>query len=241
MKVLELFSGTGSVGNVCKELGYEVVSLDLKDADINCNILNWDYTIYPKGYFDIIWASPPCDTFSCLRRTWIGRKLKAHNGLVCTSELIQKDIDEIGVPILRKTEEIIDYFNPTLYFIENPKSGRMKDYITKPFYDVDYCKYSDWGYKKPTRIWTNKQGFEPKTCKGDCDSIENGKHKVNFGGSKMVKDGDKIIKVKSKEQREKYKDFKNIQPYLAGGGSTRDERYRIPKQLILDLLKERKT
>jgi len=26
MKVLELFSGTGSVGKVCKELGYSVVS-----------------------------------------------------------------------------------------------------------------------------------------------------------------------------------------------------------------------
>ena len=24
----------------------------------------------------------------------------------------------------------------------------MKEYIDKPFYDVDYCKYSDWGYKK---------------------------------------------------------------------------------------------
>ena len=30
MKLLELFSGTGSVGKVAKELGYDVVSLDLK-------------------------------------------------------------------------------------------------------------------------------------------------------------------------------------------------------------------
>ena len=43
MKLLELFSGTHSVGNIAKQLGYEVISLDLKKADININILTWDY------------------------------------------------------------------------------------------------------------------------------------------------------------------------------------------------------
>jgi hypothetical protein len=238
MRVLELFSGTGSVGKVCKELGYDVISLDLKDADININILDWDYKQYPIGEFDIIWASPPCDTFSQLRLTWIGRKLKAHNGEICSKELLQKDIDEIGLPILRKTEEIIDYFKPKLWFIENPQSGRMKEYIDRPFYDVDYCKYSDWGYKKKTRIWTNKQHFIPLLCKNDCVNLipNTNIHKVNFGGSKMVKDGDRIIKVKTKEQRIKYKDFDNIQPYLKDGGNNRNERYRIPHKLILSLL-----
>ena len=51
MKLLELFSGTGSVGRVAKDKGFDVVSLDLKNADINCNILGWDYKIYPVRYF----------------------------------------------------------------------------------------------------------------------------------------------------------------------------------------------
>jgi len=237
MKVLELFSGTHSVGKICEELGYEVVSLDLKGADINVNILDWDYTQFEEGHFDIIWASPPCDTFSALRRTWIGRKLKCHNGEVCSPELLQKDIDEIGLPILRKTEEIIDYLKPKYYFIENPQTGKMKEYITRPFYDVDYCKYTDWGYKKRTRIWTNLVGFEPKLCKNDCSNLMEGTktHKVNFGGAKMVKDGEKIVKIKSVKTREKYKDFVNIQPYLKGGGNNRNERYRIPPLLIKEL------
>ena len=54
MKVLELFSGTGSVGKIAKELGWEVVSLDLKNADIETNILDWDYKIYQPEEFDII-------------------------------------------------------------------------------------------------------------------------------------------------------------------------------------------
>ena len=235
MRVLELFSGTGSVGKVCKELGWEVVSLDLKGADININILDWDYK--NVGSFDIIWASPPCDTFSQLRKTWIGRKLKCHNGEVCSLELLQKDIDTIGLPILRRTEEIIDYLKPKYYFIENPQTGRMKDYIDRPYYDVDYCKYTDWGYKKRTRIWTNLENFKPQLCKNDCGNIMEGnnKHKVNFGGSKIIQDGDKIIKVNTKALREKYKDFKNIQPYLEEGGNNKNERYRIPPNLIKEL------
>ena len=238
MRVLELFSGTHSVGKVCKEKGWEVISLDLKDADINQNILDWNYTIYPVGHFDMIWASPPCDTFSHLRGSWLGRKLKCHNGAVCTHELLQKDIDEIGLPILRKAEEIIEYFKPKYYFIENPQTGKMKNYMNHHnHYDVDYCMYSNFGYQKRTRIWTNLQNYEPKLCNGNCGNIiENTKiHINNFGGSKMVNDNGKIIKVKSQENRKKYKDFKNIQPYLNGGGTNRDMRYRIPFKLIRSL------
>ena len=39
MKLLELFSGTGSVGRVAREFGFSVISLDLKNANINyCKI-----------------------------------------------------------------------------------------------------------------------------------------------------------------------------------------------------------
>ena len=59
MKVLELFAGTGSVGNVAKEMGFDVVSLDRDmEADIKTDIMEWDYTFYPNKYFDVIWASP---------------------------------------------------------------------------------------------------------------------------------------------------------------------------------------
>jgi len=49
MKLLELFSGTGSVGRIARRLGWDVVSLDLKNADISTDILNWDFKTYePK-------------------------------------------------------------------------------------------------------------------------------------------------------------------------------------------------
>jgi hypothetical protein len=186
MRVLELFSGTGSVGKMCKELGWEVISLDLKGADINTNILQWDYTQFPEGHFDIVWASPPCDTFSNIRRSWVGRKMKCHGGEVCTLAMLENDMNTIGVPILERTEEIIDYFQPKKYFIENPQTGRMKDFMMHhKHYDVDYCRYSDWGYRKRTRIWTNVEGFIPKICDGQCGSVTNGKHVASVASQRL--------------------------------------------------------
>ena len=74
-KLLELFSGTKSVGNVAKTLGFDVVSLDLKDADINVDVLVFNYTSYPVGYFDVIWASPPCTEYSRAKTTGIRKKI----------------------------------------------------------------------------------------------------------------------------------------------------------------------
>ena len=93
---------------------------------------------------------------------------------------------EEGVVILNKTKEIINYFNPSYWFMENPQSGKMKEFNNElPFYDIDYCKYG-FDYKKRTRIWTNVKNFNAKLCNKDCDAIIDGRHKKDvskdFGG-----------------------------------------------------------
>ena len=181
VRVLELFSGTGSVGKVCEEFNYEVVSLDLENATINTNILDWDYKKdFNEGDFDIIWASPPCHKFSKLRSCWIGKTLKQFGDTIVTKEMLENDMIENGLPIVYKTLEIIEYFKPKTFFIENPKTGRMKEFLTQlNYYDVDYCQYSTWGYKKSTRIWTNLEGFTPKICNENCINKIGNRHKID--------------------------------------------------------------
>ena len=210
MRLLDLFSGTHSVGKVARALGYEVVSLDLSDATICCDVCVWQYDVFPRGHFNVIWASPPCDCFSSLKRCNIGR-------FGITADTIANDISNTGLPILRKAQEIIEYFQPEQWFIENPKTGYMKDYIDKaiPFYDVDYCKYTDWGYRKRTRIWHKAPvpNFTPRLCNKDCGYVENGRHLIDVTGSKKGRN--------NKGQ---------------GGGNNRAPRYRIPPVLIEQLL-----
>ena len=236
MRVLELFSGTGSVGKVAKKLGWEVLSLDLElEADININILDWDYKVFSPDTFDIVWASPPCISYSRLQCSWIGR---VRNGKIFTKDDINNMMDESDKLVL-KSLEIIKYFNPEFWFLENPQTGRLKDRdIMKdiPFYDVDYCMYSNWGYQKRTRIWTNKTLLNNLICdkSGSCGNMIDGKHKARLGTGKTVMDNGKIIRVNTAELRKKYKNFENINDTENNGMNLLD-RYRIPENLIFSL------
>ena len=141
MRLLELFSGTGSVGRAFKARGWEVTSLDLNAKarpTICCNILQWQYRDYAPGHFDMVWASPVCTEFSMALRNR-PRDLPAGDALVL------------------KALEIIDYLKPRWWALENPATGLLKtrEYMAGlPFHDVTYCKFG-YLYRKPTRIWGN--------------------------------------------------------------------------------------
>ncbi len=54
---LEFLSGTGSVGNVALDMGYDVVSVD-RDmiATHRCDIMEWNYRQYAPKYVDVLWV-----------------------------------------------------------------------------------------------------------------------------------------------------------------------------------------
>jgi site-specific DNA-cytosine methylase len=178
---LDLFSGTHSWGKATHKRGIHTTSLDrdigatdvLGKAHTSANhiqedILSWDYRVYPRGHFTLITASPVCTWWSVLRYSNIGRKI-GDSDVRLTRDMIEDDIMQLGVPMIDRLFEILEYFQPEYFVIENPQSGRLKEYIGEliPYRDVDYCKYG-YEYRKRTRIWTNIPNFEPRVCAGAC-------------------------------------------------------------------------
>jgi len=242
MKVLELFSGSGSVAKVCDLLGYDVVSLDIEfEATHKVDILEFDYKQYKPNEFQYIFASPPCTYYSSLAKVWIGKEKK--DGLY-TIENYNKNLEDSD-KLVERTLEIINYFKPKLWFMENPQTGTLKTReVVKdlPFYDVDYCMYSDWGYRKRTRIWTNKKDFNAKKCdgKGTCGNmitIKTDGAKRHDTGKPIKTEEKKLHKnilCKSETLRELRKHKQDFSKTI-GSGSNRLDRYRIPEKLIFDL------
>ena len=154
--LLECFCGTKSVSKVFKD--WEVILVDIQqkyNPTVCCDILQWEGY---KELKNVTYAhfSPPCSMWSRCRSTQPHDKAKSE-------------------AFVKKTLEIIEYLQPPFVTIENPASSGMckLDYLG-PYKDVCYCMYSDWGYRKATRIW--HRGMEGWIPRAMCDKNARCKH-----------------------------------------------------------------
>ncbi len=133
MRLLELFSGTGSVGMPWREKGHEVIAVDIDNRynpEICEDILQLSYVKLPIP--DVIWASVPCEQYSRARTT--GRRPRNF---------------ELADALAGRAWEIIQHFlkmNPNmLWYLENPDSSLLwgRDVATEfaPYARLDYCQY----------------------------------------------------------------------------------------------------
>ena len=178
-KALDLFSGQGSWRDAFTQMGYEVTTMDWdpkNKADIQRDILTWKYWLdISPGQFEVVSASVPCEEYSQAKT--IGRRnIKRSNRITA------------------RVLEIIRYLKPQKWFLENPRFGLLKSQRCMrgiKYVDVDYCQFSDYGYKKPTRIWGPPQICElqhvlcdPPTCPHCYKQDGRWRHRQWLGGTK---------------------------------------------------------
>ena len=104
--------------------------------------MTWEYTDLGLDDLDVIWCSPPCTLYSIARS-----KAKTPRDLEGADAIVQRCLD------------IIAYWRPRYWFIENPQTGLLKTRSVVQeldYKDVDYCMYQDlFLYCKRTRFWIN--------------------------------------------------------------------------------------
>jgi len=153
--------------------GFETVTLDLhQEADIQKDILELQAKNLP-GPFDVIWASPPCTTFSVCT---ISRHFV--DGYPVSVEAFQ------GLQLVLKTIQLIHELKPRYFFIENPR-GMLRSF---PFMrrfirrTATYCQYGDTR-QKPTDIWTNNPHWHPRPICGPGDACHEASPRGSSGGT----------------------------------------------------------
>ena len=155
MKVLELFAGSCSFSKVAKQRGHEVFTSDwteFEGIDYATDIMQFDINQLPFKP-DVIWASPPCTTFSI-----------ASCGTHWTPDRQPKTkACEEGIEYVKKTMSLIRELNPKYFMVENPRGILRKlDLIDSSLLNtIWYCTYGD-ERAKPTDIWTNLKEWKPR-------------------------------------------------------------------------------
>ena len=164
MKIVELFAGSRSIGKVAEERGHTVCSVDITEFDGIDIVKDIEFLTVDDLPFipDMIWASPPCTTFS------IAAISHHRDGQTPKSDFAKKS-DRLILNMLKLVKEC-----NCIYYIENPRGMLRKMDFMKGINrsTVTYCQYGD-NRMKPTDIWSNNiysifnlNGWNPKPmCK----------------------------------------------------------------------------
>lgn len=161
-KILELFSGTASVGREFQKKGWELTTVDNDPQfkpDICEDIMN--IRTYEVGWnYDVIWVSPPCTGFSVA-------SISTHWGGGFRAYKPKTPVAANGIEMVRSALELIHDIQPRFWFIENPRGVLRKLSIMAGLQrkTVTYCQYGDTRMK-PTDIWGTVDQFKwRKMCK----------------------------------------------------------------------------
>ena len=134
--ILSLFDYSGAWSKPYRDNGYNVIQVDIK---LGIDILTWDY--YSPAVVYGILIAVPCTDFASSGARWFA----------------EKDADgrtEASVQLVKKSLEIVNYFNPVFWALENPvgRIARLVSELGKARLIFNPCDFGD-NWTKRTCLW----------------------------------------------------------------------------------------
>jgi len=126
--MFEFFSGTSVVTSEFLRRGWSAFSFDISRSSNSMVICDARLLPIKKVRVDFIWLSPPCNEFTRFFLPWF------------------KDSPAPSLELFKTSLEIVDYFHPKFWLIENTKGGNF--YISK-FHKPANVIVNPWYF------WTN--------------------------------------------------------------------------------------
>ena len=130
--IISLFDHSGEWSKPYREVGYDVIQIDIKHGQD----IRWAYHI-DKEIQGILMA-PPCTAFAVSGAQWW--KKKDEDGQTLE-----------GIALVDAALRFVAIYNPVWWVLENPV-GRLRRWLGPPTHMFNPCDYGD-PYTKKTLLW----------------------------------------------------------------------------------------
>jgi len=187
--IISLFDFSGIWSLPYRRAGYIVIPVDSK---LGIDLYDFNYQNIRKDSVHGILAAPPCTDFSKAGSCYWKEKDKSGK----TSQ---------SVKIIKKTLEIVEYFNPVFWALENPP-GRLDKLIpelkTKRIYSFHPYEFGA-RYSKQTILWGNFNPFFFKNIVKPVKKVAEGQMSID---NYLIHNAGNVI------PRDKRSEFRSITP-----------------------------
>ncbi|KAL7572266.1 hypothetical protein ACA910_011793 [Epithemia clementina (nom. ined.)] len=200
---LELFCGRALVSQAFTKRGWKAVPIDIlpeSNASLQMDILELDPATHLPFVPDVIWASPPCQTYSILAGgTHRGKEPGSFNKTPESHDhdrLFTKMVQIIAWAMAKHPHLVVVLENPKGLLQHMPLMEELEERVVPNLekVEVHYCTFGR-DEKKPTHLWTNDDKLKFHLRRYTCSKSRCQVHREHVGTRELNRSGTDVAAI----------------------------------------------